>query len=316
MPNEQATCTRCNGTGEYHGTRRDGTTYIAPCFGCQPNSGSRFNRYRAGNRYPTGSLSARTADHIAGYHNSTAINSHGDAVQVSVPVVVATAPRGERNWSDFAMRHPAEAAWLLSPAAGDFGASLISGCKRYGGLTMRQMAAVQRNLTVSPAPISPVAPYGADIPFSDGSRPSDAPIPVTPAPAPIMIAAAPVRAAMDAAAASGLRKVRLVLGAVTFKLSGNGFRHGQGMILCYHSGTYYGFIDRHNVLQIAPLQRGLQDDSAAVEAFRDAAVDPQAAARTYGQDTGYCSCCRRLLTDPPSVMAGIGPICIQRFGWH
>ncbi len=53
----------------------------------------------------------------------------------------------ERNWHTFATRYPAEAAWLQSPASGDFGASLIKGCKRYGGLTMRQLAAVQRNVT-------------------------------------------------------------------------------------------------------------------------------------------------------------------------
>ena len=45
------------------------------------------------------------------------------------------------------------------------------------------------------------------------------------------------------------------------------------------------------------------------------ALPISAAARTHGLETGNCSCCNRLLTDPESVRKGIGPICESRFGW-
>lgn len=203
---------------------------------------------------------------------------------------------GARNWTAFYQRYPLEGEWLLgNERHNEFAASLIRGCRRYGGLTPRQLAAVQRNLgqSVTAPPVSqPVL-----------TRINDR----------IIIEADPVRRALDAAAASGLRKVRLDLGRVTFKLSGSRWRHGAGMILCYEGGSYAGWIDRQNGWHAAYLHPVVTEEK--LNAFRAAAADPQAAARTHGQDTGYCSCCRRLLTDPPSVMAGIGPICIQRFGW-
>lgn len=239
-------CTRCNGTGRYDRPNRWATRR---CFTCSGN----------------GRVTVDAAQSF-GWIDGTAINSRGDTVQVSVPVANAAPRASDRNWHDFATRYPAEAAWLQSPASGDFGASLIKGCRRYGGI---------------------------------------------PAPAPIVIQADNVRRAMDAAA-SGPRKVRLVLGAVTFKLSGPRWSNGAGMILCYESGSYAGWIDRQNGFHKAT-HRTVTDDM--LQAFRLAASDPQAAAQTYGQDTGRCACCRRLLTDPVSVMSSIGPVCAERFGW-
>ena len=34
-----------------------------------------------------------------------------------------------------------------------------------------------------------------------------------------------------------------------------------------------------------------------------------------GKRTGICCCCGRKLTNPASVEAGIGPICVQRYGF-
>lgn len=46
-----------------------------------------------------------------------------------------------------------------------------------------------------------------------------------------------------------------------------------------------------------------------------AAADPKAAAIAYGQRTGTCSVCGRLLTAAESVDAMIGPICAGNYGW-
>ncbi len=108
-------------------------------------------------------------------------------------------------------------------------------------------------------------------------------LPAAPTPAPITIPADPVRRAMDAAAASGLRKVSLTLGQVTFKLSGSRFRNGRaGMILCYENGSYAGYIDRTDVFHTAQHRTVTE---SMLTAFRAAAADPQAAARTAR--TGY-----------------------------
>lgn len=47
-------------------------------------------------------------------------------------------------------------------------------------------------------------------------------------------------------------------------------------------------------------------------AIIDAQNDPLAAAAAYGHETGSCSVCGRLLTDPKSIELGIGPICADR----
>ena len=57
----------------------------------------------------------------------------------------------------------------------------------------------------------------------------------------------------------------------------------------------------------------LSDDVKAV--ILDAASDPLTAAIKYGKVSGECSCCGRELTDPRSIEAGIGPVCITKFGW-
>ena len=57
----------------------------------------------------------------------------------------------------------------------------------------------------------------------------------------------------------------------------------------------------------------LGDDVKAI--IMGAANDPLSAAIKYGKVSGSCSCCGRELTDPKSIEAGIGPICVTKFGW-
>jgi hypothetical protein len=53
-------------------------------------------------------------------------------------------------------------------------------------------------------------------------------------------------------------------------------------------------------------------DQNLVEALTRATENPQEAAVAYGRQTGNCSCCGRLLTDPVSIFGGIGPICLGK----
>ena len=45
------------------------------------------------------------------------------------------------------------------------------------------------------------------------------------------------------------------------------------------------------------------------------ASDPATAAKTYGLETGQCSCCGRELTNKASIELGIGPICAEKWGF-
>lgn len=301
-------CTRCNGTGEYRGTRRDGSTYIGDCFTCQ---GGGFRRWPT--RRPT---SAPV------HQGETVPNADmADRMAASVaPVVTASGTtitrldRPTRNWQAFAAAFPMEADWLYVGAQrGDsFAESLQNGVRRYGNLTPRQLACVQRNLAdaaANAAPVFPAAPV-TGAPFYNAV--ANIATPVAPA---IVIDVSRINTAMQAAAASGLIKVKLTLGAVTIKLGRTG-RHArqnlEGFLLAYVDGAYAGkILAATGVFTVG--RAGASD--AAIAAIRAAVADPQAAAATHGHDTGHCACCGRFLSDPPSVMAGIGPVCIRRFGW-
>lgn len=309
-------CQRCNGTGVYNGTRRDGSTYSGACFACQ-GGGPRYRRgaYRA--PMPATNLVNPIAQP----------GQPGQGALIAQPVWT---PRQQANLDAFAVAQPLAWVWLVNNApSSDFAASLRNGIARYGNLTPRQLACVMRNVDAAP-PVAPVATAGNYHAQRMASLPSPGPVapdhsvsnaiiaraverdaiaqPVTPS----TVNLDRVRSAMESARASGLRKVRLTFGDVTLKLSGSSFRSGAGMILCYYNGTYRGYVDAGNVFHARMNTRA---DESTLDAFRAVGVDPRAAAATHGHDTGYCACCRRLLTDPPSVMAGIGPVCIRRFGW-
>jgi len=312
----QATCDRCNGTGEYRGTRRDGSSYVGRCFACQgyrPN-GPRYRRY------------SRPAV-VAAVALPSIV-----AVPAGQPASQLGPSRGLAALQAFQAVHPAEYQWLSdqNTAGVSFAASLLAGLQRYGNLTPRQLAAVQRNLAhVEPAPVGPVVEVctmgpdmgtaydaaGRVVPDSVGhasGEPMHAATAFAALVAPVTIDMAQIFSAFDTAAASGLRKVRLTLGTIELKRTGERFRGGAGNVMVYVDGTYRGYVSRDNVFHLGSARTF---DATMAQRVREAVANPRAAAATHGHDTGYCSCCRRLLTDPPSVMAGIGPVCIRRFGW-
>ena len=285
-------CLRCNGSGQWVNPRNSAD--IRPCFGCQ--TAPRFYYRRRAAAAP-------------------AIAPVAPAAPVAFDAASLTG-----NDARFYAAHPAEFRWLFDNAAGnEFAASVLQGMRRYGGLTPRQMAAVQRNVArdaerAAPLPVPP--------PVADDA------IAATLAAAPVEIRfdTTRIQAALDAAAASGLRKVRLTFGSMELRLSGSTFRRGAGLILVYFnadgannprqrfgSADYLGYLDRSGCL--VKSARVAELPSAASDMLSAICADPAAASRTFGHDTGHCACCRRLLTDPPSVMAGIGPVCAERFGF-
>jgi hypothetical protein len=74
-------------------------------------------------------------------------------------------------------------------------------------------------------------------------------------------------------------------------------------------GRYCGKISPEGVFY--PIREAVEGIRETLETF---AADPRKAAQAFGQATGRCCLCNRKLTDPKSVAAGVGPICVNRFG--
>lgn len=127
--------------------------------------------------------------------------------------------------------------------------------------------------------------------------------------APAVIELASVSRAFDHARAAGLKAPRLRLPEFVFSLATtNSFNVGMIYVKA-KDGTYLGKITKHGAFFPSRCC-----EESHKEALRNLDLDVVAAAKKYGQETGECSCCGRLLTDPESVERGIGPICAGKFG--
>jgi hypothetical protein len=86
--------------------------------------------------------------------------------------------------------------------------------------------------------------------------------------------------------------------------------HGKnaGALYIKTGADYQGKITAEMVFR--PSHGAAPETTAALTAI---AADPQDAAVRYGRETGSCGCCGRELTDPTSIAAGIGPICVENW---
>jgi Family of unknown function (DUF6011) len=186
----------------------------------------------------------------------------------------------DQMWAVFAHAHPAESAWIFqNMVRNEFAASLHYAVCRYGSLTERQMSAVQRSLQPRAAGVT-----------CDVSR---------------------IVASFDAARQNGIRQPKLTINGITIKRAGDNSRN-PGSLYVFDHNVYVGKITDGVFLPGRDFVAGA-DTQARLLAI---AADPQAAAATHGLRTGSCACCGRTLTDPLSVAVGIGPICIQHWGWR
>lgn len=98
-------------------------------------------------------------------------------------------------------------------------------------------------------------------------------------------------------------RVQLRLNGVTVKAVTRG--NNTGSCYLYREGDYVGKLTPEGVCYSA-----LHPELEPV--LTEATADPVAAAQAYGRDTGACACCGRTLTDPVSIWAAIGPVCLER----
>jgi hypothetical protein len=77
-------------------------------------------------------------------------------------------------------------------------------------------------------------------------------------------------------------------------------------------GQYAGrtFVDRQASDEAFPVRYATERTTI----LRAIAKDVKAAAIRYGKELGQCSQCGRTLTNPESIAAGIGPVCLSRLG--
>lgn len=218
----------------------------------------------------------------------------------------ATAERKVRNeagrWGHFAEKYPQHAEWLLAtikrlnerPTASSEGylsflTSLKAGIAKYGNLSIAQLAAVEKGMA------------------RDAERDGQKVRQVTVAQARTVEAnAQPILDAFRKARESGLKYVCLRLQRLVI----NEAKKFPGRLYVKTSdGIYAGKIENGIFSPSSECSDELKAKIILV------VEDPAAAAKTYGLETGQCSCCGRELTNKDSIALGIGPICAERFGW-
>jgi hypothetical protein len=194
----------------------------------------------------------------------------------------------QENLDSFRQFQPAAAAWIETAAAGgfDFAKSLAEAIAKYGDLTEKQLAVVERCIVKDAERNAQRAANAEEAPAVDATK---------------------LHAAFDAAAAAGLKypKMRFEGFAISPAPA-----HGRnaGALYVKDGDDYLGKISGGRFFASRDC------DAERAQSVADVVSNPTAAAVAFGKKTGSCCCCGRELTNPASVEAGIGPICAENWG--
>ena len=248
-------CKKCGGSGKFVGY----TGYsLGNCFTCK---GVGFHEFKTSPQYRE---NARTT----------------------------TAARKESNKQAmidaYAAQYPAEVVWLgLNSPKFEFAHSLCVALSKFGSLTEKQLAAVQKCMA------------------RDSERNVERAARVEAAPA---VDITKIEVSFSNAMAKGIKRPKLRLADFHFSpapVTGN----NAGAIYVKSGETYLGKIAGGKLFK----SRECDDQTAG--SILAAAADPEAAAVAYGRRFGQCAICARELTNHESIDRGIGPICAEKFGW-
>lgn len=177
--------------------------------------------------------------------------------------------------------------WIARNQSFGFAVSMGEALDRYGSLTANQEAAVERCMARDAARNTARARSVA-APAIDVSK---------------------IEAAFATARSNGIKAPRLRLAAFTFSPAPEtGKNPGAVYVKARSSREYLGKVVSGQ-LKCVEAGRPLETEIIA------AAADPAGAAKAYGLASGECSICGRQLTDPPSIAAGIGPVCAKKWGF-
>jgi hypothetical protein len=248
-------CKKCNGRGKFIGY----TGYsLGDCFSCK---GAGFHEFKTSPQYRD---KARTT----------------------------TAARKERQATAtveaFAAEYVAEFDWMVKTAPRfEFAKSMIEAVVKFGSLTEKQLAAVQKCVA------------------KDAERNVERAARVDAAP---QVDITKIEVSFANAMAKGIKRPKLRLADFKFSpapATGN----NAGAIYIKAGDTYLGKIAG------GKLFKSRECDDQTASSILVAAADPEAAAIAYGRRFGSCAICARELTNGESIDRGIGPICAEKFGW-
>jgi hypothetical protein len=188
----------------------------------------------------------------------------------------------------FKTEQPAAFAWLIANAPRfEFAASLLGALTKFGSLTDNQLGAVAKCIA------------------KDAARKTEAAARTAAAP---VVSVERIEQAFAAAAASGLKRLKLRLGAFVFKPAKESSANA-GAIYVTEGDDYLGKIAGGKFFAV----RACGEDRQA--AVIEVAANPEQAAVAFGKRLGRCSCCGAELTNAESIERGIGPICAEKWGW-
>jgi hypothetical protein len=259
---EQA-CPKCNGSGTYYGYSRFGMQ----CFTCKGK----------------GKLSFKTSPATRAKAKATAQRR----VAAKADAMVAKA-------NEWKVANSAETAWMESSAPRfEFAKSMLDALNKYGSLTEKQMATVQR-LTVQSAERQ--AQYQAERQTKAETAPE--------------LSVEAIEVAFQTAKDAGVKFPKLRLDDFVFSpASAKSANAGAVYIKTKNDGVYLGKVMGGKLFTSRDCTAEAKDRIVAV------ATDPKQAAIAYGKRFGSCAVCARELTDGDSIDRGIGPICAEKYGW-
>ena len=261
---EQA-CPKCNGTGRY--TFGYINVRSGECFACKGKGKMTFKT----------SPATRMKSKMASQKRATA---KADAQATKV-----------EEWK---VANPAEAAWMESSAGKfEFARSMLDALNKYGHLTEKQMATVQR-LTVQ------AAEFKAARATEQAARAESAPV----------VTVEAIEVAFNNAKQAGVKRPKLRLDTFVFSPAGETSNNaGAIYIKNKEDGLYLGKV------MGGRLFTSRDCTTEAAERIVAVSSDPKQAAVAYGMKFGACSVCGRALTDSDSIARGIGPICAENYGF-
>ena len=261
---EQA-CPKCNGTGRF--TFGYINVRSGECFACKGK----------------GKLSFKTSP-------ATRMKAKASAQKRAAAKADAQAAKVEA-WK---AANPAEASWMDNSAANfEFARSMLDALNKYGSLTEKQMATVQR-LTVQSA--ERLAARAAE----KIARGESAPV----------VSVEAIEIAFSNAKKSGVKFPKLRLDTFVFSpASEKSANAGAIYVKAKEDGLYLGKVMGGRLFTSRDCTPEAAERIAAVSS------DPKQAAIAYGQKFGACSVCGRELTDSDSIARGIGPVCSENYGF-
>lgn len=249
-------CKNCGGTGKWIGGHYD--HIIRKCFSCK---GRGFHEFK------TSALERA---------------KNRESARISVE------RKAQKSVDSFKSQYPAEYDWMvLSAPTFDFAQSMLDAVRKYGDLTEKQLAAVQKCVAkMNERKVEAV------------KRAESAP----------ELTVTAIADAFINAKDKGIKHPRLRLDTFVFTPApDNG--NNAGAIYVKEGEQYLGKVLNGRFLRTRDC--AVETESRIVEV----ASHPKEAAQAYGRRYGSCAVCGRELSQKDSVDLGIGPICAGRMGW-